>query len=81
MTRAALIVMAIATLALTGCGKVGALERPAPMWGAKAKADYEAQKKAEAAAKAEQDKQGQPESLPADPPASPAPPPPSPPPQ
>lgn len=78
MTRPVLILstaaLLAASLALSGCGKVGELERPAPMWGAKAKADYEAQKKAEAAAKAERGRQGQPEPLPPDPPA-PTPPP------
>jgi predicted small lipoprotein YifL len=38
----------IASVALVGCGKRGTLERPPPLWGAKAKADYEAQKKADA---------------------------------
>jgi hypothetical protein len=41
-----------ATAALAGCGKTGTLERPAPMFGAQAKADYQAQKEAEGAAKA-----------------------------
>ncbi len=40
------------TAALTGCGKTGELERPAPLFDAKAKADYDAQKAADAAAKA-----------------------------
>jgi hypothetical protein len=40
----------IALLALAGCGKQGALERPAPLFGARAKAQYEAEKAAEAAA-------------------------------
>ena len=71
MTRPALIIMAIAALALAGCGKVGTLERPAPMWGAQAKADYEAQKKAEAAAKAAENKQGAPDPLPEGPPPPP----------
>jgi hypothetical protein len=44
MTRpaiAALLVLALAG-ALTACGKEGDLERPGPLWGAKAKADWEA---------------------------------------
>ena len=41
-----------ALLALGACGKQGELERPAPLWGAKAKADYEAEQRAIAAAKA-----------------------------
>lgn len=34
--------------ALAGCGKQGVLERPAPLFGAKAKAQYEAEKAQEA---------------------------------
>jgi predicted small lipoprotein YifL len=38
----------IAAVALTACGKRGTLDRPPPMWGTQAKADYAAdQKKAE----------------------------------
>ena len=54
----------LAALALSGCGKVGELEQPAPLWGAKAKADYQARKAAEAAAKAEKKDEGEPEVLP-----------------
>lgn len=46
-----------AGLVLSGCGKVGELDRPAPLWGAKAKADYEAQQKAAADAAARKDAQ------------------------
>jgi len=35
---------------LVACGRVGTLEQPAPLYGAKAKADYQARKAAEAAA-------------------------------
>jgi predicted small lipoprotein YifL len=35
--------------ALAGCGKMGELERPAPLWGAKEKAKYDAEKRAAAA--------------------------------
>jgi hypothetical protein len=46
------IVLALAGLSLVvavaSCGKQSDLQRPAPMWGAKAKADYAAQKRAEA---------------------------------
>ncbi len=35
---------------LAACGRVGALEQPAPLYGAKAKADYRARQAAEAAA-------------------------------
>ena len=34
--------------ALASCGKQSDLERPGPMWGAKAKAEYAAQKRAQA---------------------------------
>lgn len=37
---------------LAGCGKTGLLEQPAPLFGAEAKANYAAQKKADADAKA-----------------------------
>jgi hypothetical protein len=37
---------------LAGCGKTGLLEQPAPLFGEKAKAQYNAQKKEEADAKA-----------------------------
>jgi predicted small lipoprotein YifL len=53
-----------AALALATCGRVGPLDQPAPLYGAKAKAaDYQAKKKAaEAAAKASKD-QDEPEPL------------------
>jgi len=35
-------------VALASCGKQADLQRPGPMWGAKAKADYAAQKRAQA---------------------------------
>ena len=41
----ALLLAGAAALALSACGKQGALERPAPLWGAKAKARYEAQQR------------------------------------
>ncbi len=68
--------MAMIALALAACGKVGELEQPAPLWGAKAKADYQAKKAAEKAAQAEKKDQGEPEVLPDvpyDPNADPAP--------
>jgi hypothetical protein len=49
-------------LALAACGRVGPLDQPAPLYGEKAKADYEARKKAQAAAKASRD-QDEPEPL------------------
>ena len=39
-------------LSLTGCGKLGPLVQPAPMFGDKAKADYQARQAADAAGKA-----------------------------
>ena len=41
-----------ALIALSACGSVGALEQPAPLFGEKAKADYQARKAADEAAKA-----------------------------
>ena len=43
LTSAALIAMCA-----SACGKQAPLERPAPMWGAKARAEYEAQKRQQA---------------------------------
>jgi len=51
-------------LVLSGCGKIETLDQPAPLYGAKAKADYQARKAAEAAAKAEKKDDGDPEVLP-----------------
>jgi len=42
----------VALVALSGCGKQGDLERPAPLFGKDARAQYEAQKAAEAKASA-----------------------------
>ena len=39
-----LLIIAVGAMLVAGCGKVGPLERPAPMWGAAAKARYEAEK-------------------------------------
>ena len=46
----ALLLASAATLA--GCGKTGELDRPAPLFGAQAKADYQAKREADAAARA-----------------------------
>jgi hypothetical protein len=51
------VILAGAALALSACGKVGELDRPAPLWGEKAKADYAAQQKAAADAQAQKDAQ------------------------
>jgi len=40
--------LAAASASLAGCGKQGVLERPAPLFGAHAKAEYEAEKAQEA---------------------------------
>ena len=52
-----------AILMLSACGKVGQLEQPAPLWGAKAKADYQA-RRAAAAAHDEQNRSIPPDPLP-----------------
>jgi hypothetical protein len=69
MTRIAAIVVILALVA--GCAKVGTLDRPAPLFGEKAKAEYRAKKQAEAAAKATKpsnEPEPLPEPLPAEPP-------------
>ncbi len=48
-------VLALAALAMAGCGKQGALERPAPLFGTNAKAQYEAEQQLEAQRAAEAD--------------------------
>ena len=58
------LVVLSAALALTACGKVGTLDQPAPLYGAKAKAQYQARKAAEAAAEAAKKDNGEPEVLP-----------------
>ena len=86
MTRLSLGLAAgilLISTSLAGCGKVGTLDQPAPLYGAKAKARYEAAKAATAAAEAKRRDQGIPE-IPAEPdigasqlPAGAAPPPPT----
>jgi len=44
--------LAAATLALAGCGKIGNLQQPAPLFGAQAQAAYAAQQQARADAAA-----------------------------
>jgi hypothetical protein len=63
MIRTVLRLACAATLALAGCAKVGTLDRPAPLFGEKAKAQYRAEKAAAAAAKAKP-AQSEPEALP-----------------
>jgi hypothetical protein len=55
----------LAALCLGGCAKVGTLDRPAPLFGEKAKADYRAKKAAAEAAKAKKTSE-EPEPLPAE---------------
>jgi len=45
---------------LSGCGKQGDLDRPGPLWGPKSKADYAAQKRAQAEAASNATAAGQP---------------------
>jgi hypothetical protein len=47
---------------LSACGKTGELQQPAPLFGAQAKADYDAKKRAEAEAEAAKRAQPQPAS-------------------
>ncbi len=63
MTRPILFI-ALAALALSGCGKVGTLDQPAPLWGQKEKAKYEARRAAAAQAKVAKDDATPPETLP-----------------
>lgn len=57
LSQAALVAL-LAGVTLTDCGKVGPLRQPAPLFGDKAKADYQTEKAKEAAAKAaKQDQQ------------------------
>ena len=51
MMRTLIVALAGLSLiaALASCGKQSDLERPGPMWGPKAKAEYSAQKRAQAA--------------------------------
>ena len=55
IARVGLIAAFFGAVALSGCGKTGELEQPAPLFGAQAKADYTAKKKAEAEERARQD--------------------------
>ena len=51
MMRTAILALSGLALvaALASCGKQAELDRPGPMWGPKAKAEYSAQKRAQAA--------------------------------
>jgi hypothetical protein len=52
IARFGLAAALLAGLALGACGKLGDLEQPAPLFGAKAKADYAARRHADEAARA-----------------------------
>jgi hypothetical protein len=54
---------------LAACGKTGELEQPAPLFGAQAKADYEAKQQADAEARAA--KRAEPQPVPTDPTSQP----------
>ena len=49
IARVSLALIFVASLGLSACGKLGDLEQPPPLFGAKAKADYEAQHQQDAA--------------------------------
>jgi hypothetical protein len=53
MSRLLIPALIISGLALAACGKQGELDRPAPLFGEKAKAQYEAERRAAARAKTE----------------------------
>lgn len=63
MTFTSRLTLAAALLMLCACGRVGSLEQPAPLYGAKAKADYQARKAAAAAAAKAAGEEGEPEPL------------------
>jgi len=69
-----LMTLAAAGLALAGCGKLGPLQQPAPLFGAQAQAAYAAQQKAKAeAAQARAAKQAENKQAPDDPSTQPLP--------
>ena len=71
MIRYPLIFGLAAVVGLAACGRVGALEQPAPLYGDKAKAQYQARKQAAAAAAQAKKDQDQVERLPPDKPYDP----------
>ena len=52
MSRFATVAVLLAAATLGGCGELGTLAQPAPLFGAQAKADYEARQQADAEARA-----------------------------
>ena len=71
MTSRPLILMAlfVAAAALSACGKTGELQQPAPLFGAEARADYDAKQAADAEARAA--KRADPQPIPTDPTSQP----------
>ncbi len=61
--------VALSAAGLSACGKTGQLEQPAPLFGAQAKADYDAKQQADAEARAA--KRAQPDPTPTDPTSQP----------
>ncbi|MFN3230094.1 MAG: hypothetical protein ACK41P_09600 [Asticcacaulis sp.] len=55
-TALSALVLVVSATGLVACGKQGKLEQAPPLWGDKAKAEYEAERKKEADAKAADDK-------------------------
>ena len=55
LPRLGMIALFAGATTLAACGLPGELEQPAPLFGAQAKADYAAKKKAEAEARARED--------------------------
>jgi len=69
-----LVTLVAGAAALAGCGKLGPLQQPAPLFGAQAQAAYEAQQKTKAqAAQARAAKQAEPKEAPDDPSTQPLP--------
>ncbi|HEY5072024.1 MAG TPA: hypothetical protein VII63_08335 [Caulobacteraceae bacterium] len=66
MIRPVLLLFPVIALCFGACAKVGVLERPAPLFGANAKAQYQAQQRAAAAAAAKKRERGEAEALPPD---------------
>ena len=63
VTLRSAVICGAAVLMLAACGRVGPLDQPAPLYGEKAKADYQARKKAAAAAAKASRDEDQPEPL------------------
>jgi hypothetical protein len=66
MNRPLTLFAICAAAGLAGCAKVGTLDRPAPLFGDKAKAQYRAEEQAAAKAKADEATRKKAEDLPSD---------------